>query len=90
MWGSHETCGISIDPAYKVMVISPGGPWKLSTVCESRNAKRIETPNSCISFLDAGFPKGLLGKYLPCQVDIAGSLIVSLTVDYELFKKVEG
>ena len=90
LWGDYDTCSVSIYPAYKVMVISPHGPWKLSTVCEARNAKRIETPNCCISFLDAGFPKGLLGKYLPCSVDMAGSLIVSLMVDYDLYRKVEG
>ena len=82
-WGDHERCSISIDAPNRVMVISPGGAWKLSTVCETKFAKRIETRNSTISFLEAGFPKGLLGKYLPCHVDLAGALIVSLMVDYD-------
>ena len=82
-WGSHETCGISIDAPNHLMVVTPDGEWKLSTVCETRHAKRIETRNSTISFLDAGFPKALLGKYLPCHVDMAGALIVSLNVDYD-------
>ena len=86
MWGDYETCSISINVPEKLMIISPNGAWKLSTVCETRNAKRIETRNSTISFLEAGFPKGLLGKYLPCHVDMAGSLIVSLMVDYDLLE----
>ena len=90
MWGMRERCNISIDAPNHLMVISPGNEWKLSTVCETENAMRIETRNSAISFLDAGFPKGMLGKYLPCHVDMAGSLIVSLMVDYDrVAKKVE-
>lgn len=87
MWGDHERCSIAIDVPGKLMVISPGGEWKLSTVCRTKHAKRIETRNSTISFLDAGFPKGLLGKYLPCHVDMTGALIVSLMVDYDVLKK---
>ena len=83
MWGDHETCNISIDAPNRIMVISPDGQWKLSSVCQTENAKRIETRNSTISFLDAGFPKGLLGKYLPCHVDMTGALVVSLMVDYD-------
>lgn len=83
LWGEHETCNISVDAPGRAMVISPNGGWKLSTVCETKYAKRIETRNSTISFLDAGFPKALLGKYLPCHVDMAGALVVSLMVDYD-------
>lgn len=86
LFGNHERCNISIDVPGKVMIISPGGQWKLSTVCETKNAKRIETPNTTISFLEAGFPKGLLGKYLPCFRDISGCLVVGLTVDYDMIK----
>jgi len=82
-WGEHETCSISIDVPNKTLVFTPGGPWKLSPVCETKNAKRIETRTAVNSFLEEGFPKGLLGKYLPCHVDMAGSLIVSLMVDYD-------
>jgi len=83
MWGDHDTCNVSIDAPGKTMVFTPRGPWKLSTVCETKNAKRIETRTAVNSFLEAGFPKGLLGKYLPCHVDMAGSLVVSLMVDYD-------
>ena len=83
MWGDHDSCNVSIDVPGKVMVFSPGGQWKLSSVCETKNAKRIETRTAVNSFLEAGFPRGLLGKYLPCHVDMAGSLVVSLMVDYD-------
>ena len=83
LWGEQQTCNISIDAPGRVMVISPNGSWKLSTVCETKHARRIETRNSTISFLDAGFPKALLGKYLPCHVDMAGALVVSMMVDYD-------
>ena len=86
-WGEHRPCNISIDAPGRLMVISPEGVWKLSNVCETKHAKRIETRNSTISFLDAGFPKGLLGKYLPCHVDLSGTLIVSLMVDYDAIKE---
>ena len=83
MWGDHNTCGVSIDVPNKTMVFTPSGPWKLSPVCETANAKRIETRTAVNSFLEAGFPRGLLGKYLPCHVDMAGALVVSLMVDYD-------
>ena len=86
LFGDHDHCNISIDAPGKTMVISPGGQWKLSPVCDTQHAKRIETRNCAISFLDAGFPKGLLGKYLPCFVDMTGCLVVGLTVDYDAIK----
>jgi len=86
LFGDHETCSISIDVPGKVMVITPDGPWKLSPVKDTRNAKRIETRTAVNTFLEAGFPKGLLGKYLPCHPDMVGSLIVSLMVDYDMLK----
>lgn len=86
LWGDYERCEISIDAPNRVMVISPHGDWKLSPVCETKFAKRIETRNSTMSFLEAGFPKAMLGKYLPCHVDMAGALVVSLMVDYDAFK----
>lgn len=86
IWGNHRTCNVSIDAPNHVMVFSPDGPWKLSTVCETRHAKRIETRTAVNSFLEAGFPKGLLGHYLPCHVGLDGSLIVSLMVDFDKVK----
>ena len=87
MWGDHETCNVSIDVPNKTMVFTPVGPWKLSSVCDTKNAKRIETRTAVNSFLEAGFPKGLLGKYLPCHVDMAGALVVSLMVDYDMVQR---
>lgn len=81
--GDTETVNVSINPQQHIMVITPGGPWKLSTVCETKNARRIENGSAMMQFLKAGFPDGLLGCYLKCWKDIAGSLVVSLIPDIE-------
>lgn len=60
------------------MVNTPGGDWKLSPVHETKYARRIENGSSMTEILKGGFPYGMLGMYLPCQKDMAGSLIVSL------------
>ena len=84
MLGETETVSISINASDRVMIISPGGEWKLTSVCESKYARRIENGNNMIGILEAGFPKGMIGHYLYCQKGIGGALIVSLLPDYSL------
>lgn len=81
--GETESVSISINAKDRVMIISPGGEWKLTTVCESKYARRIENGNNMIGILEAGFPKGMIGHYLHCYEGIGGALIVSLIPDYE-------
>ena len=83
MLGETQSIGISINPQQRVMILSPGGEWRLTSVCETQYARRIENGSSLISFLQAGFPKGMLGKYLRVQKDMSGSLVVSLIPEYE-------
>jgi hypothetical protein len=83
MLGEADTVSISINGPERVMIITPDGPWKLSRVCETRDAKRIETNGGLVSMLDAGFPKGMIGKYLSCHIDMTGALAVSLIPQYD-------
>ena len=76
---------ISVDGPNRLMVISNGTPedFKLSSVCETRYSRRIETNRALMDILEAGFPKGMIGKYLTCvQKGIDGSMFVSLYTDY--------
>ena len=83
MLGHCESIGISVNGPDRCMVITPGGPWKLSRVCETMHARRIETNGGLVSLLEAGFPRGMIGKYLRCTTDMTGALTVSLIPDYE-------
>lgn len=76
--GNCDSVNISVDRAQRTMLVTPGGKWKLTTVKETRYAKRIENGSSLTQIMAAGFPAGMLGHYLPCQKNIAGSLVVSL------------
>lgn len=76
--GETETVSISIDRNQRAMVITPGGSWKLTTVHDTRYARRIESGSSMAEILKGGFPYGMLGVYLPCQKDMYGSLVISL------------
>lgn len=79
-----ETISISIDGPGRMMVIRPHGPFKLSKVCETEDARRIETNNALASMIEAGFPRGMVGKYLTLMhVTMDGALAVSLMVDYD-------
>lgn len=81
--GNPETVSLSVNGPDRLMVIRPGGPWKLSRVCETINARRIETNGGLVALLEAGFPKGMIGKYLRVSVDMTGALAVSLIPDYD-------
>ena len=83
MLGDAESVSIAINAKDHVMIISTNGDWKLSTVCESKYARRIENGNNMMGILEAGFPKGMMGHYLHCYKGIDGALIVSLIPDYE-------
>lgn len=83
MLGETESISISVNAKDHVMLIVPGGEWKLTKVCESQYARRIENGYSMISLLEAGFPKGMMGHYLHCYKGLGGALIVSLIPDYE-------
>ena len=81
--GMAETVAISINGPERMMMISPGGPWKLSRVCETGTARRIETNGGLVAMLEAGFPRGMIGKYLAVHKDMTGALAVSLIPEYD-------
>ena len=83
MIGETESVSISIDRTQRAMIITPGGAWKLSTVRDTQYARRIENGSSLTEILKSGFPYGMLGRYLACQKDMAGSLVISLIPDDE-------
>ena len=76
---------ISVDGPNRLMVITNGTEedFKLSSVCETKHSRRIETNRALLDILEAGFPKGMIGKYLTgVQKGIDGSMFVSLYPDY--------
>lgn len=81
--GMPENVTISISGPDRMMMITPGGPWKLSRVCETKDARRIETNGGLVTMLEAGFPRGMIGKYLSVNTDMTGSLAVSLIPQYD-------
>lgn len=76
--GDCDSVNISVDGPQRTMLVTPGGKWKLTTVKETRYAKRIENGSSLTQIMAAGFPVGLLGHYLSCEKNLSGSLVVSL------------
>ena len=84
MLGMPESIGISVDGPGRAMVLRPGGPFKLSRVCETEDARRIETNKALESLLEYGFPRGMLGLWLTqLQTTMDGALAVSLLPDWE-------
>lgn len=74
---------MGVDAAGHYMAIRPAqketpNAFKLSKVCETACARRIETSNSLLSVLDAGFPRWAIGKHLPASLGLDGALLVDL------------
>ena len=75
---------MSVNAAERFMLISPvsdtemENTFHLSKVCGTEHARRIETNNSLLSILDAGFPRWALGKPMPVTKSLNGDLIVDL------------
>ena len=57
MLGCCESISICVDKASRIMVIRPDGPFRLSRVCETPGARRIETNGSLLAVIEAGFPR---------------------------------
>lgn len=79
----YITISILKDKGLHVLRLAPAkrdddNSFKLSQVCESQYARRIETNRSLESILDAGFPRNLLGENLPVIRLFDGSLLVNI------------
>ncbi len=80
-----DYCTISIDTKGQHIVVHPAnkeddGAFKLSTVCESKRARRIETNRALLSFIRSGFPMWMLDKRLPVVRGLDGSLIADYSM----------
>lgn len=78
-----EYITMAVDGPGHYMIIRPAekdaeNAFKLSMVCETLHARRIETNNSLLSVQDAGFPRWALGKYMPVTPGLDGALLVDL------------
>lgn len=78
---SSDYIQIAIDKKQEVLKFIPckkedENAFKLSTVNETRGARRIETNRALQSIQDNGFPRGKLGKRLPVSLAIDGALLV--------------
>lgn len=51
------------------------GAFKMSRVCETEFARRIETNRALSAIIRAGFPLGMLGKQLPVSLLMDGSIM---------------
>ncbi len=83
MLGCCDSISICVDKASRIMVIRPDGPFRLSRVCETPGARRIETNGSLLAVIEAGFPVGMLGKHIACEPMLGGGVWASLIPRYE-------
>ena len=83
LWGDTGYIRISISTKDQTLILSKAeqaeDAFKLSTVCETRGAKRIETNNALVVLFRSGFPMYMTGKRLPVQVLADGSLAVDFS-----------
>lgn len=59
------------------------GAFKMSRVCETEYARRIETNRALSSIIKAGFPLGMMGKQLPVSLLMDGSVMVDFRWEHQ-------
>ena len=83
LWGDTDYIRISINLKECVLILSKAeeapDSYKLSHVCETKYARRIETNNALLSIIQAGFPLYMMRKRLPVRVLADGSLEVDFS-----------
>ena len=82
--GGMRYAHIGIDIQEQRLIISKAAEetpetFKLSKVCESGYARRIETNRSLLSLIKAGFPTWMIDKRLPVTQGLDGSLIADFS-----------
>lgn len=85
LWGDAEYIRISIDTDDQVLIFSKAQKsdddvFKLSKVCETKRARRIETNRALLSIIKAGFPMYMIDKRLPVKLLIDGSLAADFSM----------
>lgn len=83
--GPMDYCTFSIDTKEQYIAINPAnkddeGAFKLSKVCESKNARRIETNRALMSFIKNGFPMWMLDKRLPITKGLTDTLYADFSM----------
>ena len=78
-----------IDKENNCMLIKPSkeneiNSMKLCRVCESENARRIETTNALLSIIESGFPHDSLNKVLNARESMDGGLIVDFACERKM------
>ena len=80
---------ISMDKDNRVVIVSKAfekaeDTFKLSRVCESRKARRIETNRSLLSMIRGGFPLYMIDRHLPVRIGLDGSLLADFSLPIPL------
>lgn len=82
--GPTDYATFAIDTNGQHIIVTPSkkeeGAFKLSTVCESNNARRVETNRALLSFIKSGFPMWMVDKRLPVVKGLDGSLIADYSM----------
>lgn len=77
-FGDTEYIRISLDADHRLIIISKAekavDSFRLSKVCETEHARRIETNRSLLAIVRGGFPLYMIDRYLPAQIGLDGSL----------------
>ena len=84
MTGGMRYANIGIDIQEQRLIISKAQEetpetFKLSKVCESSFARRIETNRSLLSLIKAGFPTWMIDRRLPVTQALDGSLVADFS-----------
>ena len=87
-FGDTDYIRISIDKDNRVVIVSKAekdvDSFKLSHVCESQNARRIETNRSLLSIVRGGFPLYMIDRHLPVHLGLDGSLLADFSLPIPL------
>ena len=87
--GDTDYVALSIDTDNRMVIVSKAeqedpGAFKLSRVCETMAARRIETNRSLLSIVRGGFPLYMIDRHLPAYVGLDGSLMANFSLPIPL------
>lgn len=85
LWGDTDYMRISISIDEQILIFSKAyegddGAFKLSRVCETKRARRIETNRALVALFRSGFPLYMADKRLPVKILMDGSLAVDFSM----------
>ena len=88
-FGDTDYIRISMDKDNRCVIVSKASEkaddtFKLSRVCESERARRIETNRSLLSMIRGGFPLYMIDRHLPANLGLDGSLLADFSMPIPL------